>query len=67
MKKILFWIFSILAIVVGILAIVFMVLSGEELWTVSMGLGIGFMIAEIPIAITLLYLYWSTYAFDFLK
>jgi hypothetical protein len=67
MKKILFWIFSILAIVVGILAIVFMVLSGEELWMVSMGLGIGFMIAEIPIAITLLCLYWSTYAFDFSK
>lgn len=65
MKKTLFWIFSILAIVVGILAIVFMVLSGEELWTVSMGLGIGFMIAEIPIAIILLCLYWSTYAFDF--
>lgn len=65
MKKTLFWIFSILAIVVGILAIVFMVLSGEELWTVSIGLGIGFMIAEIPIAIILLCLYWSTYAFDF--
>lgn len=65
MEKTLFWIFSILAIVVGILAIVFMVLSGEELWTVSMGLGIGFIIAEIPIAIILLCLYWSTYAFDF--
>lgn len=67
MKKTLFWIFSILAIMVGILAIVFMVLSGEELWTVSMDLGIGFIIAEIPIAITLLCLYWSTYAFDFSK
>ena len=65
MKKILFWISLILSIVVGILGIIFIVLSGEGM--VPMGWGIGFTIAFIILSIIQLCLYWSTYAFDFLK